>query len=325
MSTTEEASPLGAAPDAVASQNGDATSAPAYAPHPSDEASHDALPPRDTLSPAVRRLVRQFDLDITGIRGSGPEGRIRVGDIMGLLTGRTDTGNRDAPPRSGETPLEGADAAPEIEAAPGPPLLLDAASQAARSAVPTTSVFECDFTRVLTHRKRLRRQNAELLTLASYVLSALASALETTPELAAGVPVRFGVWLTTADGELRSALVDLPSPLPEPLEQRARALDTVLRTNLDADVSSANLLVHSYGESGSLLATPTTIGAGHAASIGLGRVRRELVMRAIDGVETPRVAARCYISVSFFDDRVAFQRANRALADTVRILESWPD
>jgi hypothetical protein len=178
---------------------------------------------------------------------------------------------------------------------------------------------------VLSHRKRLRRENAELLTLASYVLSALASAVEETPELAAGMPVRFGVWLTTADGELRSALVDLPSPLPQSLEERARALDTALRTNLDADVEAANLLLHSYGESGSLLATPTSIGAGHAASIGLGRVRRELVVRTIDGVETPRVAARCYISVSFFDDRIAFQRANRALANIVRILERWPD
>src|SRR4051812_1337188 len=29
----------------------------------------------DALSPAVRRLVRQYDLDITGIHGTGPEGR----------------------------------------------------------------------------------------------------------------------------------------------------------------------------------------------------------------------------------------------------------
>jgi len=324
MSTTEEASPLGAAPDTVSPQTGDAASA----------AAGDALPTstaadvRDTLSPAVRRLVRQFDLDITGIHGTGPEGRIRVGDVMGLLTGRTDTGNRDAPPRAAtdDAPAEESGAEPDIDAAPQPSLPLDATSASApHSTVPTTSVFECDFSRVLSHRKRLRRENAEMLTLASYVLTALASAIEATPELTAGSPVRFGVWLTTADGELRSALVDLPDPFPEPLGERARALDTVLRTNLDADVAPANLLVHSYGESGSLLATPTAIGAGHAASIGVGRVRRELVVRVIDGVETPRVAARCYLSISFHDDRVAFQRANRALADTVRILESWPD
>jgi len=59
--------------------------------------------PDDTLSPAVRRLVRQFDLDVTGIHGTGPSGRIRVGDVMGLLAGRTDTGKRDAPARIAPT------------------------------------------------------------------------------------------------------------------------------------------------------------------------------------------------------------------------------
>ena len=83
--------------------------------------------------------------------------------------------------------------------------------------------------------------------------------------------------------------------------------------------------MHHYGESGSLLATPTPIGTGHAASIGIGCVRREIVVRVINGVETARVAARCYLSISFFDDRVPFHHANRVLADSVRILENWPE
>jgi pyruvate/2-oxoglutarate dehydrogenase complex dihydrolipoamide acyltransferase (E2) component len=328
MSKTEEASPLEAAPGDVAPQT-DATAAAAndVARANEEAGASDALPPRDALSPAVRRLVRQFDLDVTGIHGTGPEGRIRVGDVMGLLTGRTDTGNRDAPPRGAvEAVAEAADAdaEPESGAERSPPL--DAASHGARQpGAAVTSVFECDFSRVLSHRKRLRRENAEMLTLVSYVLSALASALEAAPELAAGTPARFGVWLTTADGELRSSLVELPTALPEDLGERARALDAALRTNLDFDVTGANLLVHSYGESGSVLATPTAIGAGHAASIGVGRVRRELVVRTVDGVETPRVAARCYLTISFYAERIAFNRANRALAETVRILENWPE
>jgi pyruvate/2-oxoglutarate dehydrogenase complex dihydrolipoamide acyltransferase (E2) component len=299
MSTNEEPTSLDAAPDDASSQA-----------------------PRDALSPAVRRLVRQFDLDVTGIHGTGPEGRLRVSDVMNLLNGRTDTGNRDAPLREApdDTPLE-------IEAAPETPLPLPAAPVLAppHSAVPTSSVFECDLSRVLAHRKRLRRDHSELLTTTSYVLTALASALEATPELAADTPVRFGVWLTTPDGELRSSLVDLPEPMPEALEERARAFDLSLRANLDADLAPANLLVHAYGESGSMLATPTPIGPGHVASVGIGRIRRELVVRVVDGAESPRVAARGYLSLSFFDARVGFHRANRALADAVRILESWPD
>jgi hypothetical protein len=74
-----------------------------------------------------------------------------------------------------------------------------------------------------------------------------------------------------------------------------------------------------------LLATPTPIGTGHAASVGVGRVRREVVVRTVDGVETPRVAARCYLSLSFLADRVPFCNANRLMAAVVRTLEQWPE
>jgi hypothetical protein len=101
--------------------------------------------------------------------------------------------------------------------------------------------------------------------------------------------------------------------------------DTELRENLDAQIADADLLVHHYGESGSLLATPTPIGTGHAGSLGIGRVRREIVVRTTDGVETPRVAARCYLSLSFHTDRVAFHRANELMAHATRVLELWPE
>ena len=59
----------------------------------------------DTLSPAVRRLVRQYDLDITGIHGTGPAGRIRVGDVIGMLGGRDGAG-RAGDARGEETVVE---------------------------------------------------------------------------------------------------------------------------------------------------------------------------------------------------------------------------
>jgi hypothetical protein len=177
---------------------------------------------------------------------------------------------------------------------------------------------------VLAHRRRLRHDKVELLT-TSYFVTALATALETAPELTAGQSVRFGVSLTTADGRLRCSVLEVPETLPEQLDERVRAVDIALRANLHTPLAHASLLVHHYGESGSLLATPTPIGAGHAASVGIGCVRREIVVRAVDGVETPRAAARCYLSISFFDGRVPFHRANRALADAVGILETWPE
>jgi pyruvate/2-oxoglutarate dehydrogenase complex dihydrolipoamide acyltransferase (E2) component len=279
------------------------------------------------LSPSVRRLVRQFDLDITGIHGTGPSGRIRVGDVMGLLDGRTDSGNRDAPTRpvTPESDVdEIGDDGPQLDALPTHSLT-SATAAPAHSAAPTSTVFDCDLSRVLSHRKKLRLDEVELLT-TSYVLTALAAALDSTPEITAGEPPRFGVSLTTTEGELRSAYLDTATvSWDAALDERVRAVDAALRSNLDVDGTTANLLVHHYGESGSLLATPTPIGLNHTASVGIGRVRREVIVRTVDGVESPRVAARCYLSLSFRADCVPFHHANRLMAGVVRTLEHWPE
>ena len=272
----------------------------------------DQADPHETLSPAVRRLVRQFDLDVTAIHGTGPSGRITVSDVMSLLGGRTDSGKRDAPPRT-----------PPAETSTG-----DGAAPAGEAEtaveIPTSTVFDCDLTRVLAHRKRLRGENVDLMT-TSYFLAALADVLDTGPELVGAAP-RFGVLRSTADGELYSALVDTAKGSPgTTLDERVRALDAELRANLDTAVAEADLLVHHYGEGGSLLATPTPIGAGHAASVGIGRVRREIVVRAVDGVESPRATARCYVTLSFLPSHIAFERANQLLAHVVRLLEQWPE
>src|SRR5512145_1279539 len=97
MSTTEPNAPRAAAPGDASPATGE----PATAAEPADaaRAAEAAAAPNEALSPAVRRLVRQFDLDITGIHGTGPSGRIRVGDVMGMLGGRKDSGHRDAPTR----------------------------------------------------------------------------------------------------------------------------------------------------------------------------------------------------------------------------------
>ena len=200
----------------------------------------------------------------------------------------------------------------------------DASEPVPRGTFPTTTVFDCDLGRVLAHRRKLRRDNVELLT-TSYFLTALAAALEKVPELTADEPVRFGVSLTASDGALRNSVLEVPDTLAESLAERVRAVDITLRANLHTPLGHATLLVHHYGESGSLLATPTPLGAGHVASMGIGRVRRQIVVRVVDGAETPRTATRCYVSLSFLPDRLELHRANLAMAETVRLLETWPE
>lgn len=311
MTTSDDATPALENADSAHEPGAAATDAPAPLAGLADAA--------DTLSPAVRRLVRQYDLDITGIHGTGPDGRIRVGDVIGMLGPRAEQAVRGTvAPRP--APAEESTSAQTGEADEP---AADAHALHPVAAATITTVFECDLGRVLGHRKRLRGENAELL-LTSYFLAAFAEALAAVPEITWGDPPCIGVELTTADGDVRPLKLDSVDAT-QPLAERARSIDAELRRNVGANLAGTNLLIHHYGASGSLLATPTPLGPGHAASAGIGRARREIVLRNVDGDETPRVTTRCHLSLSFLPDHVALHRANQFLAHTVRLLEQWPD
>jgi pyruvate/2-oxoglutarate dehydrogenase complex dihydrolipoamide acyltransferase (E2) component len=207
------------------------------------------------------------------------------------------------------------------------------ASAPAAAAAPATTVYECDVSRVLSHRKAQRRSNVEVL-LTSYYLVACGEALRAVPEVVAGggeeTEAQLGVLLASTDGDVRTTLVDAVDTVHDsgPLasfDDRLRSFDQALRTIGDASLDDANLLIHHYGLSGSLLATPTPLGVGHIASVGIGRVRRQIVVKSTDSDEAPRVAAMCYVTLTFLPDRLAFNRANRFVAQLVRVLEHWPD
>jgi len=285
----------------------------------------------DTLSPTVRRLVRQYDLDIASIHGTGPAGRIRVGDVIGMLGGRA----AEPPPRRAPTlrvpKLDAADLGFEVAEEPPAEVLHDEPAPAIAAAAPDaavlaimSTVFECDLSRVLAHRKRERSNRVDRL-ITSYFLVACAEASRTTAELTDGRGARFGVDLAAAEGASHSLFVDTEDT-PGSLDERLRTIDERLRAGTNGDFAQANMLVHYYGASGSLIVTPTPIGAGHAGSIGIGRVRREIIVRTMEnGEDEPRVIARCYMSLSFLPERIAPNRANQFMAHTVRILEQWPE
>jgi pyruvate/2-oxoglutarate dehydrogenase complex dihydrolipoamide acyltransferase (E2) component len=322
MPTSDEPTPALPTDEPIGAQDEAATAGTADAAGVLEESAVVTVAGED-LSPAVRRLVRQYDLDITGIHGTGPDGRIRVGDVIGMLGPRAEqavhgvTTPRHAPAESADNTDDEDDESPTEQPTVAP-------TPTAAPAAAITTVFECDLARVLAHRKRLREENVELL-LTSYFLAAYVDALGGVPELALAAAPRIGVELTTADGDTRPLKLDTSGAAAQPLAERARTIDAALRRSVGADLSDTHLLVHHYGASGSLIATPTPLGAGHVASLGVGRVRREIVLRNVDGDETPRATTRCQLSLSFLPERVTLARANQFLAHTVRLLEQWPE
>lgn len=273
----------------------------------------------EALSPSVRRLVRQYDLDITGIHGSGPHGRIRVGDVMAVIGGRAPGADVEAPPaaRHAELAQSGTDARDERSA------------QASRDAVdryrrtdPMTTLFECDVTRVLLHQK-LERERGKDVVLTAYFAAACARAMALLGEPRSDETVDLGVLLAREDGTAVGVLVAGAG------EQPFAALDAQLSSALADGANETALgdvatVLHHHGTGGSLVALPLPLPPGRRAAMGVGAVRRVVAVRSVNGEESARIVTQCYLTLTFHPEAVAPARADRFLRDCVRTLESWP-
>lgn len=267
-------------------------------------------PDDEALSPSVRRLVKQYDLDVTGVRGSGPDGRLRVSDVMALIGGREGAAepssarpSRDthaASTAGGET-TAAADAGAHDAPAPG-------AYEPA-----TTTVFECEAGRIVEDHRR-RRERGHEIALSAYFVAAFAAALNETgaygdgdaqrvPPLA--VDSRHGVHVI-ADAH-RLTLEQIAVALHAPPVAPAKPV----------------LLVRHHGTSGSLLVEPASLERNQLGLLGIGRIRREVVVRTIDGDETPRIASRCLLTLSYREAGLGTHAANALLGRCVEHVEHW--
>ena len=293
-------------------------STPAAEPHDLDT-EEDAA---ETLSPSVRRLIRQYDLDVTDVHGSGPHGRIRIGDVMAMIGDRApvpeSSVRRAVPPERTSAP---AGDARDARGAPAPPQ-----ADHAQGRIPVTTIFECDMSRVLAHRKLMREQGRETV-LTSYFALACSGALSLLGETGAGEPGGdLGIVLTGADGTALTAIVSavrdrsfasLDAELAEVLCSGAAA-------RLRARLEDADLVVHHHGASGSVLAFPLPLAAGRRPTLGIGSVRRAVAVKTVEGEESARITAQCYMSLTFLPEALGLAQASLFLNECVRTLEHWP-
>lgn len=290
----------------------DFDASPGGTPEPFDEAPSAAA--TQTLSPSVRRLIKQYGLDAAGIRGSGPGGRIRVADVMAVLGGRA------APQSEAEQEATGTHYA-GAKPADGSVEASLSSVQTARSFArhhPATTFFECDMSRVETHRKRTSG-HAAAAPITAYFAFALLRALADCGSREALERKDLAVIMPRPDGAARSVLLERPRELS------FDAIGARLQDGKPDDTpDEAAWLIHHHGLTGSLLAMPTPLGERQQFSLGIGKTRRIVAIKNVDGTEAPRAVMQCYLSLSFHPDEVDLQQANRVLGRCVETLESWP-
>ncbi len=294
-------------------------------------------PAANSLSPAVRRLLAENQLEPADITGSGPNGKITIGDILSHLGGKH-PGTRV----ERATPGAPAPSASKGHLVPHSRMRVQIAERMVASLLHTaphvTSLFEVDLSAVMAHRAQWRTdfQNRGVpLTLTAYFLAACVDALKAVPELNSrwhpeGLEMHeridIGIATALANGGLVVPIVRNVAALDLFVIARELA-DLVAKAREDrlvpAEVRGGTFTISNHGVSGSLLAAPIIINQPQSAILGIGKVEKRAVVTAENGRDVVSIAPRCYVTLTIDHRVVDGQRANEFLTVLSRRLESW--
>ncbi len=262
------------------------------------------------LSPAVRKLLNQHNIDPSRIAGTGKGGRITHEDVERYLAG-----SANAP-----------SSAPSSQAVPSRRLRHSAmrksvARHMAESLanVPhVTSVFEADLGPMLADRESKKNEfeaRGARLTYTSYFVQAAVAALKAVPEansswhpdeLELFSDINIGIATALEQDGLVVPVIQKAQDLDlfelakalSDLSQKARAGKLEPR-----DVQGGTFTISNHGVSGSLLAAPIIINTPQSAILGIGKVEKRYKVIERNGVETPEIRPMCYVTLTI-DHRV---------------------
>ena len=275
-------------------------------------------PVRPQTSPAIRRLARENDIDLSRVQGTGPNRRITRDDIDACL---------DQPgEQSGEDAGTGATGVREIRLKG---LRRKTAEQMTLSAsrIPHFSyVEEVD----VTELDRLRREHRAELTYLPFFMQALVKVVKAFPQCNAHFdderqvirqfdPVHIGIAVQTGDGLMVPVIRHVETL---DLWHCARALRGVAEKARNGsatreDLTGSTITITSLGVLGGIVSTPL-INYPEVAIIGINRIQPRQVLK--DGVGTTRLMMN--LSSSFDHRVVDGYDAARAIQALKSYLES---
>ena len=254
-------------------------------------------------TPLVRRLAQELGIELSGLRGTGPQGRVTEEDVRRAATVRGQT--PDAAEEGRREPLRGVRR-----------LVAEHMARAHREVPPVTWVEECDFGKV------------DLKRLVPAVLEAVAKSLQEFPELNARLDGDTIVYLERYDlGVAVQTEQGLVVPVVRAADEKNldELADEVTRlaeaaragTLAPEEVRGSTFTVTSAGKLGGLLTTPI-VNHPEVAILSVGRVAERAVVR--DGEIQARPVGTIAIT---FDHRVVDgARAAEFGLDVIRRLET---
>ena len=300
------------------------------------------------LSPLVRKMLEEHELDPDQIDGTGSGGRITKQDVEAYLASPKKEAPRapEPKPELKEKQVQPAKAAPVPTDIPGTLIPHSSTRKqiAARmvDSVLTSphvlTVMEVDMSRVLAHRKANKAKFAEdgvNLTLTAYFVAAMAKALSehkivnatwTDEGIFTFSDVNIGMAVALGEGGLIVPVIKQAQNLSlkgiasqvNDLAERARSK----KLNPD-DVRGGTFTLTNHGTAGSLFAMPI-INQPQLGILGTGAMqKRAVVITDENGNDSIAIRPMVYLSLVFDHRAIDGESGDNFLANVKKILENW--
>lgn len=278
-------------------------------------------------SPLVRRLAKEYNVDLESVKGTGEGGRVTKKDVMDYVASKPGV---VTPPAEAEKKILVREVL--LPFSPKRKITADRMVQSKLTAAHVTTVFEVDMTKVAKYRERnqdtMKREGIHLTYLPFITLAAARSLKEHTIVNASWTDegiiqknyVNIGIAVSLEDGLIVPVIRDADK---KNLLQLAKDIqDIALRARTKKlkpeEVQGGTFTITNYGLNGSLLGTPIIL-LPQVAILGMGAVVKRPVV--ID--DAIAIRYMMYLSLSFDHRVMDGANADMFLRKVKEILEGW--
>ena len=279
-------------------------------------------------SPLVRRLAKEYNINLEEVKGTGEGGRVTKKDIMDYVASKP--GISAPPPAEEEKKVLERETL--IPVSPKRKITADRMVLSKRTAAHVTTVFEVDMTKVVRYRelnKDAMKREGIHLTYLPFITLAAARALKEHPLLNAswtdkGIVkknyINIGIAVSLEDGLIVPVIKDADKKDLLQLSKDIQDIATRARNkklNLE-DVQGGTFTITNYGLNGSLFGTPVIL-LPQVAILGVGAVVKRPVV--ID--DAIAIRSMMYLSLSFDHRVMDGANADEFLRKIQETLERW--
>lgn len=298
------------------------------------------------VTPIVRKLAREADIDLATITGTGVGGRIRREDIENAVAAREAAKAPATPAPVASTPTASTPVSQKREPSPlrGTTEKMSRLRQtiarrmmeSLQNSAQLTTVVEVDVTKVVALRARskdafIAKHNTKL-TFLPFFVKAATEALQFHPKINATIDDNK---VTYFDHEHIGIAVDTPRGLLVPVIKDAgtkdipgiaASINDLAARTRDAKVgpeelSGSTFTITNTGSGGALFDTPV-LNSPETAIMGVGTiVKRPMVVKTADGSESVAIRSMVYLSLSYDHRLVDGGDAARYLMEVKKRLE----